>query len=437
MARMMTQLEVPDYDVGIRGKLVSSDKLTTSGKTAFCTIVYGLDAADGVADTPLSSAANGYPDAFAIPDESTRVTLDWRPNTEAVLADMVDENGAYLEESPRSLVRRVLAGYDQLGLTPILGFEYECFILHGDDDVLRAHDYSRMRPWGRVENAYSLSRIAESADLWDEFCRRMDAVGIPVEACHSELGPGFFEYALGPMEAMRACDSAVRARQYLRDLCAERGLVCTFIAKLRIDASGAGGHVHQSLTRDGSNVMSDGAGGLSTEGQHYLGGLLSTMADYTVLFNPLLNSYKRISAGFFVAERASWGWDNRNGACRVVHNAGASATRIEHRRPGADANPYLSAAAMLAGGLKGLREQLDPGPALAIGADVTAEGAPLPKTLRDAIATFRSSSVAREYLGDRFVDCYASTRDAEAAAFDTWWNSQITDWELQRYVEHL
>jgi glutamine synthetase len=433
----MTQLEVPDYDLGLRGKLVRSEKLDKHGRAAFCTIVYGLDVVDSVVDTPLASAANGYPDAFAIPDESTRVPLPWRRETDAVIADMCDSSGVPLQESPRTVLQRVVRDYTELQLVPVLGFEYECYVLHGDDTALREHDYGRVHPLGRVDNAYSVSRITESADLFGEFSERMESVNIPVEACHSELGPGFFEFALAPMDALEAADSAVRARQYFRDLCAERGLLATFMAKLRMEASGSGGHVHQSVTRDGVNVFSDGAQGLSDEGRHYLGGLLATMGHFCVLFNPLLNSYKRLDAGSFVAERATWGWDNRNAACRVVSNAGPSAARIEHRRPGADANPYLVAAGTLAGGLHGLRERLEPGEALQEGADVSVAGGALPRSLVEATELFRGSGLAGSLLNPRFVECYAATRDAETAAFDKWWSSSITDWELRRYLEHL
>ncbi|CAB4949224.1 unannotated protein [freshwater metagenome] len=432
----MTQLEVPDYTLGLRGKMLRPEKLE-AGSTAFCTIIYGLDPVDGVAETPLSSAANGYPDAFAVVDESTRVPLAWRPGTDAVIADLHDETGTILGESPRGVVQRLIAEFGELGLAPVLGFEYECYVMYADDATLRAHDYRSLRPLGRVDNAYSLSRVADASSLLSEFVDRMESVGIPVEAVHSELGPGFFEYALAPMDALRATDSAVRARQYFRDLCAERGLLATFMAKFRGGASGSGGHVHQSLSRNGVNVMSDGAGGLSDVGRHYLAGLLSTMGDFTALFNPLLNSYKRISAGFFVSENASWGWDNRNAACRVVANAGSGATRIEHRRPGADANPYLLAAGMLAGGLVGVRGALDPGAPLEVGADATATGAVLPRDLRVATQALDTSVVARQLLGDPLVDCFVATRNAELAAFDHWWDTTITDWELRRYLETL
>lgn len=432
----LTQLEVPDYDLGIRGKLLRSDKLAKSGRTAFCTIVYGLDPEDGVTDTPLATALNGYPDAFAVPDESTRVDHFWRNGLDAVIADLVDAEGEPIQESPRAALARILRRYDELGLEPILGYEYECHILHADDEVLRRRDYSAVRPLGRVDNAYSIGRLVESGEIFQEFVDRMDSIGIPVDACHSELGPGFFEFALGPLPAMASADAAVRSRQYFRDLCAERGLVATFMSKLNMDTSGAGGHVHQSLQQGGQNVFGDGAGGLSDTGRHYLGGLLATMGDATALFNPFLNSFKRISAGFFVAETSSWGWDDRNAACRVITNAGSAAARIEHRRPGADANPYLVAAGMLAGGFHGLTQSLDPGTPLEPGAE-GASAPPLPDSLELAITRLRESEVLTDLLGQRFVQSYAATRDGEVQAFRKWWSSTITDWEKTRYLEHL
>ncbi len=431
----LTQLEVPDYDLGLRGKLLRADKVAKAGGSAFCTIIYGLDPEDGVADTPLSSAANGYPDAFAAVDESTRVPLSWRAGTDAVIADLVDGSGTPLEESPRVALARVITAFRSRGLEPVLGFEYECHVLHADDDVLSRGDYGAVRPLGREENAYSLSRLVESGPLFAEFVDRMDSIGVPVEACHSELGPGFFEYALAPLPALRAADAAVRSRLYFRELCAERGLHATFMAKLRIETSGAGGHVHQSVLRDGMNAFAGDSDGLSPLGRNYLGGLLDAMADSTVLFNPFLNSYKRISAGFFVAEQASWGRDDRNAACRVITGPGLEASRIEHRRPGADANPYLAAAGMLAGGLHGIEREIVPGPPVSGGSSSTAPA--VPNSLESALAAFRSSTVLADKLGTRLVESYAATRQAELDSFTRWWATTVTDWEKRRYMEHL
>lgn len=425
------RLEVPDYDLGLRGKSVRTDKLPPGGRAAMCTILYGLSVADDVTDTPLSSAANGYPDAFAIPDDTTRVALPWRRSVEAVIADMVHQDGRPVEESPRTVLARLVEGFERFGLQPIMGFEYEVYVSRASDPG------ESITPLGRTISAYSLLRLAETEELTEEFLGRMEGIGIPIEAFHSELGPGFFEFAMAPAPALQAADGAARARQYFRELCAERGLRATFMAKLHMDQSGSGGHVHQSVRRDGTNVFSDGAGQLSAVGRRYLAGLIDSMGDLTVLFNPFLNSYKRLDAALFVATRASWGLDNRNAACRLILSPPASAARVEHRRPGADANPYLVAAGMAAGGLHGLRRELDPGPALEPGDDIAAVGAELPASLPVALDAFEASDLARDLLGRPFVDAYAATRRGELAAYDSWWRHTVTDWEVRRYMEHL
>jgi glutamine synthetase len=428
----LVRLEVPDFELGLRGKIIRADKLAKSAHSAFCTILYGLDAIDDVTDIPLSSAANGFPDAFALPDESTRVELPWRHGTSAVVADLVHEDGSPVMESPRHVLRHL---FGSQGLEPVMGFEYEVYVVHADDAVLRRRQYDQLRPLGRTVNGYSSARVSDVSELVDEFFARCEAVGAPLDAFHSEIGPGFFEFALSPAPAVTAADRAARARQHFSELCAENGLLATYIAKFRMDASGSGGHIHQSLRRDGRNVFGNGDRGLSDVGREYVGGLVETMGDFTALFNPNLNSFKRLQSSWFVAERATWGMDNRNAACRVICNAGDAATRVEHRRPGADANPYVVASAVLAGGLHGIETGSDPGAELEIGADLSAAGRALPPNLREAASQFLASPVARSHLGDRFVDAYGATRVAEADAFERWFRSRITDWELARYLE--
>ncbi|MEI6361907.1 MAG: glutamine synthetase family protein [Actinomycetes bacterium] len=425
------RLEIADYDLGLRGKLERADKAAPGKRISFCTIVYGLSLKDEVTDTPLGSAANGYPDAFAVPDEDTRVTLPWRAAQEAVIADMVHADGSPVEECPRYQVRRLSAQYDEFGLEPVFGYEYEVYVTHDADSPLGS------RPLGRTINGYSLSRLGESEALADTFCERMESVGIPVEMFHSEIGPGFFEFALAPAPALTAADWAARARQAFREIAAEQGLRATFMAKLYSTESGSGGHVHQSLRRDWRNVMSDQNQQLSAEGANYLGGILATMGDFGALYNPLVNSYKRLDPNLFVATRATWGGDNRNAACRTILNVPTEAARIECRRPGADASPYVVAAALLAGGIHGLRNHVDPGPPIAPGDDLASVGGDLPQDLAAAIAMLDGSTRARELLGEAFVACFLATRRAEQAAFDHWWRGTVTEWELARYPDHI
>jgi glutamine synthetase len=277
---------------------------------------------------------------------------------------------------------------------------------------------------GRTENAYSLTRCAEADDLFGEFVVRMQQIGVEIEMVHSELGPGLFEFTLSPTTALQACDGAARARQYLRDLCAEKGLHASFMAKPYPDKSGAGGHVHSSLMRGGVNILATSPESLSAHGRHYLAGLLATMPELTLLFNPYVNSYKRIDPAMFTPHRSDWGEDDRGTACRVILGDLPS-SRIEHRRPGADASPYLTAVALLAGGLRGLTEKLD-----------LPEPESLPGDLGAALQRFESASWLRSVLGEDFCVSYVATRRAELERYRTWLKTTVTDWELTRHREH-
>lgn len=420
----MTQLEVPDYDLGIRGKMVRASKTHGATNLAMCTILYGLSVTDEVTDTPFSSAENGYPDARLVPDEATRIDLSWRPGTDAVIADLYGADGRPVEMSPRYALQRVLEGYADLDLQPVLGFEYELWLFHDSPGQTGAD----RRPFGTTENAYSVSRSTEVHALTTDFINRMESVGVTVEMFHSELGPGFFEFTLAPAPALQATDNAVRARQYLRDLCAERGLHASFMAKPFADKSGAGGHVHSSLNRAGANIFCEGPHRLSAEAQHYLAGLLVGMADTTAMVNPYVNSYKRIDPEMFTPSAATWGHDDRSTACRAILDELPGA-RVEHRRPGADASPYLVSTALLAAGLHGLREQIAlPEPREHV--------ATVPGDLRSAVEAFEESTWLPEILGKAFCTSYAATRRAEADRFDQWLRTTITGWELTRHLEH-
>ena len=418
----MTQLEVPDYDLGLRGKVVRTAKTHAPTSLAFCTILYGLSIVDEVTDTPLSNVGNGYPDAKLVPDQSTRIALPWREGTDAVIADMTDADGRPLGLSPRNALRGVVEQFGELDLNPVLGFEYEFWLMRD------APGGGARQPFSVTENAYSLTRSAEVHSLATDFINRMDSVGIEVEMFHGELGPGFFEFTLAPTDAIRAADNAVRTRQYLRDLCAERGLHASFMAKPYADKSGAGGHLHSSLTRNGKNVFANPQAELSAEARRYLAGLLAGMPDTTALLNPYVNSYKRIDPEMFTPGTAGWGYDDRAAACRVILNDVPSA-RVEHRRAGADASPYLVATAVLASGLHGLREGMElPAPG---------EGTlDLPADLPTAAARLEDSSWLPDILGKPFCASFAATRRAEADRYEEWLRTNITSWELNRHLEH-
>ena len=256
-------------------------------------------------------------------------------------------DGAPYPVAPRTVLKTVAGRCAELGFEARFAAEWELCVVHQGDDAV---------PLGRTMNAYSLLRLRELRPLAQAFFERMEAVGIPIESVHTELGHGMLEFAISHAPVLEAADRAARAKAYLKELCGELGLVATFMPKWRTGAPTSGCHFHQSLWRDGDNVFWSADGGLSPVARHYLAGQLATMADVSVLFNPSVNAYRRLQPGTWTPVTASWGVDNRTAAIRAIPGSRTGA-RLEHRRAGADVNPYLAIAAMLAGGLHGIADE--------------------------------------------------------------------------------
>jgi glutamine synthetase len=443
----VVQLEVPDLDGGLRAKLVSPAKAVSESGAAMCTIMFGLTQADDVYSSPASSAANGYPDLVMRPDMATVRALPWCEATVAVLCDLHGGDGAVSEPeglegvpqasaealfplAPRTVLRTVAERCAGLGFEARFAAEWELCVVHRDDQARPGG----MVPLGRTMNAYSSLRLRELRPLAQAFFERMEGVGIAVEAVHTELGHGMVEFALAHAPALEAADQAARAKAYLKELCGERGLVATFMPKWRTGAPTSGCHFHQSLWRDGANEFSGPDGALSPLARHYLAGQLATLKDFGVLFNPSVNAFRRLQPGTWTPATASWGVDNRTAAIRAITGP-EKAVRLEHRRPGADVNPYLAIAAMLAGGLHGIAEKLEPPDPATGDACADARFPRLPATLADAIATLRDSPVAPDLLGREFVRHYLLSREVELGLWREWETAQVTEWEQRRYFE--
>lgn len=420
----LTRVEIPDYHLGLRGKLLRRQSTSPDSAATFCTITYGFSLEDEVTDTSFSSAANGYPDTTLHFDESTRIELPWRGEQDAVIADLVMPDGSPFGASPRGVLQNLLRRYERLGIEAVLGYEFEFWIFHAED---RTRASGSTDPIGRVTNAYSLTRIAEIDDLVAEFIARMASIGITIEAFHSELGPGLFEFTMAPQPALIAADAAIRARQFMRELCAERSLLASFMAKPYGGESGAGGHIHSSLVTDGNNIFATQPGVLSDTAKHYLAGQLALMPELMALFAPYINSYKRVDPDQYVSNVANWATESRAVACRVLLHSVSSA-RVEHRVAGADVSPYFSAIALLAGGLYGLEQHL-----------ALHEHAPqheLPDNLRSATELFAASARVRGLLGDLFVDAVSAVHRNEVRSYEQWLRVNITEWERTRHLEH-
>jgi glutamine synthetase len=280
---------------------------------------------------------------------------------------------------------------------------------------------------------YSWIRTSQVAPLVHELIETAKRFDCPVEGFHTETGPGVFEAALLYTDALEAADRAALFKNAVKAVCHRYGLTACFMAKPKNGLPGCGGHTHLSLwdAEGRHNLFADPAGprGTSALMSSFVAGQLALMPELTVMHAPNVNSYKRLLDGNWAPRSATWGFENRTCAIRAVPGS-PKATRVEFRLPGADANPHVAIAAMLAAGLYGIERGLE-APAPVTGNAYEAAAQPLPLTLTEACDRLAASERAREVLGAGFVDHYLMTRRWEAAQAA----KAVTDWEVARYLE--
>ena len=434
----VTQVKIAgvDLDGVLRGKYVSRDKFRSiSGSgLGFCDVVFGWDIGDELYDNAqVTGWHTGYPDLHARVDLDSRRLIPWEPATAAFLLDFVEADGTDYGPSPRGLLRRVGARARAMGFLPKFGSEYEFFIFKETPASLRAKAFTQLEPLTPGMFGYSWLRTSQNSELVHALLDGCNAFGLELEGFHTETGPGVFEAAIryGPLEL--AGDRSVLFKSAVKEICARHGLTACFMAKPSAKLPGCSGHVHQSLwSVDGErNLFFDphDPGGASTTLRHYLGGQLHLMPELTALYWPNVNTYKRSVENTWAPTSATWGKENRTCALRVIGEDG-KAMRVEFRLLAADMNPYVAMAASLAAGLWGIEHRVEP-PEPVVGNGYRADAAPLPRNLRDAVALLDRSTVARELLGEDFVDHYLRTRTWEVRQYER----AVTTWELERYFE--
>jgi glutamine synthetase len=402
----------------------------TEGCNYLLAVDVDMNTVDGYA---MSSWAHGYGDFAMVPDFSTLRRVPWQPGTAMLLADLGWFDGLPVVASPRQILRRQLDRLATRGLAGYAGTELE-FVVYRDsyEDAWR-RAYRDLTPANLYNSDYSLLGTARVEPLLRRIRNEMAGAGLVPESAKGECNLGQHEIAFRYAEALTCCDNHVIYKTGAKEIAAQESMALTFMAKPN-QREGNSCHIHFSLrsTVDGRPVgAGDGPAGISPLMGHALAGLLATMREFTLMYAPNINSYKRYQVGSFAPTAVRWGADNRTCALRLVGH-GAS-LRVENRVPGGDVNPYLAVAAMVAGALYGIENELaleDPVPGNAY-EDATAEH--VPATLRDALGLWESGETARAAFGDDVVEHYVNNARVELAAFD----AAVTDWELFRGFERL
>ncbi len=435
----VAKVGVFDIDGVFRGKYISLEKLFSAARKGmgFCDVVFGWDCGDRVYDNSrLTGSHTGYPDAIARVDLASYRPIPWETGAAAFVLDLEDDEGRPHPASPRGVLAKVAERARALGFTPRFSYEFEFFLFRETPESVRRKGFRNLRPLSPGMFGYSWLRSSEHASIVHDLLDGCRGFGIPIEAIHTETGPGVYEVAIAYGDVVQAADHAALFKTAAKEICARHGVMACFMAKWNEALPGCSGHVHQSMWNlDGSrNLFSDpkGEGGGSRLLRQFLGGQLALMPELTALVAPTVNSYKRYVPGVWAPLNASWGFDNRSCALRVIGSAvDPTAMRIEHRQPAADSNPHLAMAALLAAGLHGIERKLEPGAPLRDDASADVTLPRLPRTLEEAIARLERSEHARELLGEAFVDHFLRTREWEARQYQR----AVTSWELERYFE--
>ncbi|HEY8431839.1 MAG TPA: glutamine synthetase family protein, partial [Sandaracinaceae bacterium] len=426
-----------DVDGILRGKYVSAEKFWSAAENGFgfCDVIFGWDVADQLYDNAtVTGWHSGYPDAHAKIDLSTFRVLPYEPDTASFLVDFYLPDRKHPHPAcPRNLLKRIVARAEASGFVPKFGAELEFFLFAETPDSLHAKRFGSLDSLSPGMFGYSWVRSGQFADLVHDVLDTMRAYDIPIEGLHTETGPGVWEVAIRYDDALRAADHAALFKTTMKQIASRHGLSVTFMAKWNASLPGSSGHLHQSLfdSTGEANLFYDPAApdSLSALARHYIGGQVKLARELTALYSPFVNSYKRYVPGVWAPLTASWGFENRTCALRII--PGGKATRVEYRQTAADLNPYVAIATCLAAGLYGVERAIEPPPPV-VGDATAIEGAePFPRSLDEATRVLAASEAARELLGDAFVDHYVRTREWEVRQYRT----AVTDWELARYFE--
>lgn len=425
-----------DIDGILRGKYLHPNKFegAAEGGFGFCDVVFGWDAHDVCYDnTTVTGWQHGFPDALARIDLDTHRRVPWDNGVPFFLGEFVNADGTPYAVCPRQTLKRVLARAAKLGFATMAGMEFEWFNFAETPQTWAAKRGVGPEPITPGMFGYSLLRMGDQRGFFNALMDDMGAFGVPIEGLHTETGPGVYEAAIAFSGALEQADRAILFKTGAKEIGKRFGVMPSFMAKWNQSLPGCSGHIHQSLSDGKANLFYDAKHPrrMSKLFESYLAGQVACLMEFAPLFWPTINSYKRLVDGFWAPVKPTWGLDNRTASFRVIAGS-PKATRLETRCPGADVNPYLAMAAVIAAGLHGVEQGLKLTAPPITGTNQGAEHiARAPRTLIETTRVFQQSAIARDWLGDTFVDHFAATREWEHRQ----WQDAVTDWELKRYFE--
>jgi glutamine synthetase len=435
--RSLSHVKVGVFDIDgvLRGKYMGREKFFSALEKGFgfCDVVLGWDSNDQLYDNvKLTGWHTAYPDAnVRVLPETCRAV----PFEGDMLMFLAEFEGKAEECCPRGVLRRVLAKADRMGFAVRAAAEFEFFVFEETPQSAREKNFRNLKNWTPGFFGYSVLRSSVNAEFYHDLMQLGADMDFPLEGLHTETGPGVLEAAIIHAPAIEAADRAALFKTFCKVLAQRRGLMATFMAKWSRDWPGQSGHLHMSLSdKAGKPVFYDEKAPhtMSDTMRWFVGGQQKLMPELLAMIACTVNSYTRLIPGFWAPTDATWGFENRTCALRVIGGS-AKSQRVEYRIAAADINPYVALACAIGSGLWGIENKVEPDAPIAGNAyeqTFPAEQA-LPRTLFEAAERLEKSKAARSLFGDAFVEHYAATRKWEEREF----RKAITDWELARYFE--
>jgi len=376
----------------------------------------------------------GYGDFVLKPDLATLRRLPWLDGTALVLADVLDHHHDPVPHSPRAMLKRQLDRLAALGMRAYFASELEFYLFDESHDAIAARNFHDAKTTSRYIEDYHILQTTRDEPVMRAVRNGLQAAGIPVENSKGEWGPGQQEINIRYADALEMADRHAILKNAIKEIAHAQGKAVTFMAKWRYDLAGSSSHIHQSLwNAAGTEALfaaADGEHGMSALLRRYLSGQLRHAGEICYFLAPYINSYKRFQSGTFAPTRAVWSVDNRTAGFRLC-GAATNSIRVECRVGGADLNPYLAFAALIAAGLAGIEAEMELEPVFAGDAYRGRRLREIPGTLRAATDALRRSKMLRAAMGDAVIEHYVHAAEWEQFEYDR----RVTDWELQRGFE--
>ena len=425
-----------DMQGRLMGKRFHAEAFLEGGfeETHCCNYLLATDLEMATPDGYVSTSwERGYGDYVMKPDLETLRPVPWLDGTAMVLCDILDHHShEAVPHAPRAILKKQVERAAAMGLSPVMATELEFFLFDGTHDQIARNGFRNLQTISNYNEDYHIFQTTKEEGVMRPVRNHLRAMGIPIEGSKGEAEAGQEELNIRYADALACADNHTIAKHAVKEIAHLNGYAATFLPKWHHDRVGSASHVHQSLWKEGANAFFDSGRDLGKSAlmDHYMAGLIAYAPEYTCFMAPYINSYKRFAKGTFAPTQTVWSVDNRTASFRLC-GEGTKAIRVECRIPGADMNPYLAQAAMLAAGLAGIEHELPLPPALSGNAYSDDDTNHIPRTLRDAREAMMASRMLRDAMGDDVIDHYARAAEWEIEEF----NQVVTDYEIARGFE--